>query len=112
MVSLMLQSDHKWKLIDSFVTLVMKTRELDGRAKRGDSEDQWKSYWGLHLRAYVSCRSWLSTSFGGVIFLFLLWLARLICLHNGRVAADGIPERMDDGRVIRAFKLESTANEV
>ena len=32
MVSLILQSDHIWMLIESFVTLVMKKRELDGRA--------------------------------------------------------------------------------
>ena len=32
MVSLMLQSEQKWMLIESFFTLVMKTRELDGRA--------------------------------------------------------------------------------
>ena len=31
MVSLMLQSEQKWILIESFVTLVMKTRELDGQ---------------------------------------------------------------------------------
>ena len=37
MVSLMLQSEQKWMLIESFVTLVMKTRELDGRAKRGNN---------------------------------------------------------------------------
>ena len=30
MVSLMLQSEEIWMLIESFVTLVMKTRELDG----------------------------------------------------------------------------------
>ena len=32
MVSLMLQSEQKW--------MVMKTRELDGRADRGDNEGQ------------------------------------------------------------------------
>ena len=35
MVSLMLQSEQIWMLIESFVTLVMKTRELDGRAEFG-----------------------------------------------------------------------------
>ena len=35
MVSLMLQSEQIWMLIESFVTLVMKTREPDGRAERG-----------------------------------------------------------------------------
>ena len=40
MVSLMLQSEQKWMLIESFITLVMKTRELDGRAERGDNEGQ------------------------------------------------------------------------
>ena len=34
MVSLMLQSEQIWMLIESFVTLVMKTRELDRRAER------------------------------------------------------------------------------
>ena len=40
MVSLMLQSKRKWTLIESFVTLVMKTRELDGRVERGNNEGQ------------------------------------------------------------------------
>ena len=40
MVSLMLQSEQKWMLIESFVTLVMKTRELEGLAERGDNEGQ------------------------------------------------------------------------
>ena len=40
MVSLMLQSEQKWMLIESFVTLVMKTRELDGRVERGNNEGQ------------------------------------------------------------------------
>ena len=40
MVSLMLQSEQIWMLIESFVTLVMKTRELDGRAKRGNNGGQ------------------------------------------------------------------------
>ena len=38
--SLMLQSKQIWMLIESFVTLVMKTRELDGRAKRGNNGGQ------------------------------------------------------------------------
>ena len=37
MVFLMLQSEQIWMLIGSFVTLVMKTRELDGRAERGNN---------------------------------------------------------------------------
>ena len=40
MVYLILQSEQKWMFIESFVTLVMKTRELDGRAKCGDNENQ------------------------------------------------------------------------
>ena len=40
MVSLMLQSEQKWMLIESFVTLVKKTRELDGRVERGKNEGQ------------------------------------------------------------------------
>ena len=36
-VSLMLQSEQKWILIESFVTLVMKTRELDGRVEHGNN---------------------------------------------------------------------------
>ena len=32
----MLQSEQIWMLIKSLVTLVMKTRELDGRAERGN----------------------------------------------------------------------------
>ena len=34
LVSVMLQSEQIWMLIESFFTLVMKTRELDGRAER------------------------------------------------------------------------------
>ena len=40
MVSLMLQSEQKWILIESFITVVMKTRELDGRAERGNNGGQ------------------------------------------------------------------------
>ena len=40
MVTLMLQSEQIWRLIESFVTLVMKTRELNGRAERGNNEGQ------------------------------------------------------------------------
>ena len=40
MVSLVLQSEQKWIPIESFVTLVMKTRGLDGRAERGNNEGQ------------------------------------------------------------------------
>ena len=43
-------------------------------------------------------RTWLPTSTGGGIFLFLPWLAR--------VPADGSPGRTDDERVVRYFKLE------
>ena len=40
MVPLMLQSERFWTLIESFVTLVMKTRELDGRRDRNNGEGQ------------------------------------------------------------------------
>ena len=40
MVFLMLQSDRNWTLIASFVTLVMKTRELDGHRERNNGEGQ------------------------------------------------------------------------
>ena len=39
-VSFMLQSERIWMLIESFVTLVMKTRQLDGRAECGNNEGQ------------------------------------------------------------------------
>ena len=38
MVALMLQSERFWTLIESFVTLMMKTRELDGRRERNNGE--------------------------------------------------------------------------
>ena len=38
MVSLMLQSERMWMLIESFATLVMKMRELDGRWERNNGE--------------------------------------------------------------------------
>ena len=40
MVSLMLQSEQKWTLIESFFTMLMKTRELDGRVERGNNGGQ------------------------------------------------------------------------
>ena len=40
MVPLMLQSERFWTLIESFVTLVMKTRELDGHRNRNNGEGQ------------------------------------------------------------------------
>ena len=40
MVPLMLQSEQNWTLIESFVTLVMKTGELDWRRQRNNGEDQ------------------------------------------------------------------------
>ena len=40
MVSLMLQSEQNWTLIESFVTLVMKTIELDRRPERNNGEVQ------------------------------------------------------------------------
>ena len=39
-VSFMLQSEQIWMLIESFVTLVMETRELDGRSERGNNGGQ------------------------------------------------------------------------
>ena len=39
-VSLMVQSEQIWMLIVSFVALVMKMRELDGCAERGNNEGQ------------------------------------------------------------------------
>ena len=50
-------------------------------------------------------RTWLSTSTGGEICLFLPWLARLVDLPNGRVFADESPGRTDDGIVLRDFLL-------
>ena len=40
MVSLMIQSKQIWMVIESFDTLVMKTRKLDGRAECGNNERQ------------------------------------------------------------------------
>ena len=40
MVSLMLQSEQIWMHIESFVTLVMKTRELDGPAEHSNNGGQ------------------------------------------------------------------------
>ena len=40
MISLMLQSEQIWTLIESFVKLVMNTRELDRRQERNNGEDQ------------------------------------------------------------------------
>ena len=40
MVSLMVQSERNWMPIESFVTLVMKARELDERRERNNGEGQ------------------------------------------------------------------------
>ena len=40
MFSLMLKSERFWTLINSFVTLVMTTRELDGHLERKNGEGQ------------------------------------------------------------------------
>ena len=40
MVSLMLQSERIWMLIESFITLVMKTRELDERREQKNGDGQ------------------------------------------------------------------------
>ena len=39
-VPLMLQSERFWTLIESFITLAVKTRELDGRRERNNGEGQ------------------------------------------------------------------------
>ena len=51
MVPLILQSERIWMLIESFVTLVMKTRELDGRPESNKGEGQQKSHRGLRSRS-------------------------------------------------------------
>ena len=56
MVPLMLQSERFWTLIESFVTLVMRTREFDGRRETNNGEGQWKSHRGLYPRSCVSGR--------------------------------------------------------
>ena len=74
---------------------------------------RWTIFCGKSLRiSFTLTIQGRSTSFGRGIFLFLPWLSRLVVLPNGRVAADGSPWRMDDGRVVRDFKLEPTAREV
>ena len=40
MVPLMLQSERIWTLIESFVALVMRTREFDGRREMNNGEGQ------------------------------------------------------------------------
>ena len=40
MTSLMLQSERFWTLIESFATLVIKTRELDEHRERNNEEGQ------------------------------------------------------------------------
>ena len=56
-------------------------------------------------------RTWLSGPFGGGIFLFQPWLAQLVGLPNGRMAADESPGRTDDGRVVHDVNLERTVRE-
>ena len=40
MVPLMLESEGIWKHIESFITLVMKTKDLDERRERSNKEGQ------------------------------------------------------------------------
>ena len=40
MVLLMLQSKGVWKHIESFITLVMRTKDLDARKKHSNGEGQ------------------------------------------------------------------------
>ena len=40
MASVVIQSERIWTLIESFITLVMKTRELDGLRERNNEEGQ------------------------------------------------------------------------
>ena len=53
LVPLMLQSEGVWKRIDSFITLVMRTKNLNGRIKLSKGEGQYKSHWGLHTQSRV-----------------------------------------------------------
>ena len=112
MVFVMLQSEQKWMLIESFVTLVIKMKELDGRAERGNNECQERLHRGLHPRSCVSDRLGCPRRSGEISFLFLPWSRRVVSLPKGRVAADRSRRRTDDGRVERDFKLEPTAREV
>ena len=103
-VSLMLQSEQIWMLIESFGTLVMKKRArwaCGTRRQRGPVEIASGS---VSMILHVG-RTWLPASFGGEIFLFLSLLARLVGLPNERVAADGSPGRMDDGRDVHLLSF-------
>ena len=53
MAPLMLQSEGVCKDIESFITLVIRTKVLDGRRKRSNGEGQSKSHWGLRPRSRV-----------------------------------------------------------
>ena len=59
----------------------MKTRELDGRRERNNGDGQKKSHRGLRSGVESVC--------------FLPWVARLVGLPSGRVAADVGSERTD-----------------
>ena len=61
---------------------------------------------------FLFCATKKQTFQRGGFLLFLPWLARLVGLPNGRVAANESPGHTDDGKVVRDFKLKSTVREV
>ena len=73
----MFQSDRFWMLIVSFVTLVMKTRELHRRQERDNEDGAIKN----RIRAYTTGRAsradWAAAAVKGGTF-FLPWLARRV----------------------------------
>ena len=103
MVPLKLQSERLWTLIESFVTLVIKTREHDGRRERNNGEGQQKSHLVLRPRSCVSGGLGCLRRSGEESVVFLPWVARLVGLPSGRVAAGGGSEGTDDERVVRDF---------
>ena len=82
------------------------------RVIRHPGDEDEGARWAIRARQQRGPVEIASGPAPAVFALFLPWLARLVSLPNGRVAADGSPGRTDDGRVVRDFKLEPTTREV
>ena len=76
MVSLMPQFERTWTLIESFVTLVMETRDLDGVGSETTGRAS-RNRIGAYAPSRESWADWAATTDRGGILSFS-WLVRLV----------------------------------
>ena len=95
MVCLMLQFERISTLIESFVTLVMKTRDFDGRREQSNGEGQQKSHRGSHPRPCVSGGLGCPRRSGKESFYFSFgWHGQSVCLMGVWPRMGVLGERM------------------